>query len=305
MAYKNRYYRTIPNSQAQCFVARAVAYSDDTTVPTFAANAVEGEVAVIVASTGAVRTTVAGVLTAGMDFYLLFKRNGRVERTPVMKYGTATIAKRDEVAAAKNKWTIGTSPAIPTPVVGDVFEVTLIDQTPGPLPFPTYHAVWTAKTTTIADTVDGLVARINANPFCTIVASRSANTLVLDARDNGTIFKVVLGTKFGTASVVETTLMNLGSGTPDQVLLYERASDVFLGATHLEDNHRHAQPADFGLPTSFVDPAASYIAYNFITENVEASPTPVEKHFRQRQFILFVPASGTTPETALNTILGT
>lgn len=117
MAYKNRFHKTTLGVDAQVFVAKAVAYTDDTTLKDFQANAVEGEVAIINAETSAVITTAPA---AGTKVFIALKRDGNVETSSPFVLSGATKRKNPYVAPVKHGVTVTTTGAPAELVVGDL-----------------------------------------------------------------------------------------------------------------------------------------------------------------------------------------
>jgi len=108
MAYKNRFFKTTLGVDAQVQVAKAVEYTDDTTLKDFAANAVEGEIALINGSTNAVLTSAPA---AGTPIFFALKRDGNVETTTSFPFSTAVVTKVAYIAPVKHVITI-TNPGV-------------------------------------------------------------------------------------------------------------------------------------------------------------------------------------------------
>jgi len=108
MAYKNRFYKTTLGYDAEVLVTKAVEYSDDTDIKSFVANAVEGEVAVFNAATGAILTSAAAV---GTEVFIGLKRDGNLERTSSFVIEAGMLTKIAYVAPVKQVTTITTTGA--------------------------------------------------------------------------------------------------------------------------------------------------------------------------------------------------
>ncbi len=129
-------------------------YTDDTTYNAFIANAPEGEVGVFL-STGAVRTT---ALTAGLQFFIAQKRDGNVNKTPLLSYDDIFRKLRTAYAApVKKVMTVGydgTSNDINFDFTSASFTNTLTvgvvarDLTPGNQPFPVQEGYATVSSST-------------------------------------------------------------------------------------------------------------------------------------------------------------
>lgn len=117
MATKNRFFKTTQGVDAQVFVGKAVAYTDDTTLKAFAANAVEGEVAIINAETNAVLSTLA---SAGTKVYFALKRDGNIETSTPFTIGKADLKKIVYSAPVKHQITVESSGTPATLTVGNI-----------------------------------------------------------------------------------------------------------------------------------------------------------------------------------------
>lgn len=80
----SNYSKNLAGLNQKVFVSPAIEYTDDTTYTAFITNAVEGEIGVFL-DTGAVRTT---ALTSGLKFFIAQKRDGNVNKTPLITFGT-------------------------------------------------------------------------------------------------------------------------------------------------------------------------------------------------------------------------
>jgi hypothetical protein len=106
MAYKNRFFKTSVGVDAEILVAKAVEYTNDATLKDFVANAVDGEIAVINASTGAVVTSAPA---AGTELFIAVKRGDTVERSTIFKAGSVTVTKDAYVAPVKHVVTVAST----------------------------------------------------------------------------------------------------------------------------------------------------------------------------------------------------
>lgn len=78
----SKYSKNLSGQKLKVFVSPATAYTDDTTFSDFIANSAEGEIGVFLAS-GSVQTT---ALASGDEFFIAQKRDGFVNKTPLVKY---------------------------------------------------------------------------------------------------------------------------------------------------------------------------------------------------------------------------
>lgn len=109
MAYKNRFHKTTLGVDAEVIVTKGVAYTDDTDLKSFQANAVEGELAVFNSVTGAVLTSAAAV---GDEVFIALKRDSNVERTAPFKIVAGMLKKIAYVAPVKQVSTVTTTTGI-------------------------------------------------------------------------------------------------------------------------------------------------------------------------------------------------
>lgn len=146
-----------------------IAYTDDTTYTAFVNNAPEGEIGVFLDS-GAVRTT---ALTAGLKFFIAQKRDGSVNKTPIIEWDgmfrrtrTAYTAQATKVMTLGWNGTSGsmnfdfTGATLTTPIT---LYVSARETTPGNQPFPIQEgaAIVTSTTQDQYGIVSTIVANLN------------------------------------------------------------------------------------------------------------------------------------------------
>lgn len=311
MAYKNRFWSTLAPSNNLAFVAKAVEYTTDNTFEDFIANAVEGEIGLYNAATNILvdpDADPAETIVAGQEYFFAQKRDGLIEVSPNFKT-TDTLKRQAYVAPVKQVITATTTGT--TIAIGDVLEVLVLDKTTPGMPYPSRRYNHICKSTTLNTEIDLLVALIN-NPKTMankggedlVVAARSSSNITFTAKYFGQMFDIVLGGKFEGKTVATTTAVNFGSGSPDQVKVYEEQSDIVKGAKHAyTTSSPTALPAQYGLQTSFVDPAGTYNCYFITRTRTEPSPTPKQEHTYTDSFYVFVPTGGTNPEAEIKAAL--
>lgn len=307
MAYANRFWKSIPNSQALSYIAPAVEYSAIATYKLFVTTSADGEMGVFNADTGALITA---ALAAGVKYFFAINRGGVIERSPTFTNGVTTKVKSPYVAPVKPVWVAATSGTI---TAGKVWEIVIIDQTTAFIPYPMQRYQYVLKTgDTLATAAAALVANINNENYPSNKNGQKLVTAAVVSTDDiqvtadffGSNIKVMTGEELSNQSTVTNTVkMVLGSGTPSQALMFEKSGDIMKGVTHMHTNHPTAQPADFAIPPSKVNMSGTYVTYTFQTENTEDSPTPVEKHFRKVTVNLFAEDGAADVLTELDLIL--
>lgn len=305
MPVKNNFWKSLVGQNTQVLIAKAVAYTDDATLEDFVANAAEGELGFFKQSD---HTVLAGNAAAdpNTEIYVAVKRDGQVEKSIPFKLGELAVSKTAYEAPQKQSTTVVVSAL--TVAKGDIFEVMILETTPGNQPFPTYAYQVVAVTGETVDTAMAkLVTAINdtaskANKDRDLIVTASydsgTNTLTLAAIDFGVTFRVQLRGVLadGGAAVTYGTPCKLGSGFPAQVRLYQDAGDLYKGVT-TQYPLQGATPEDFGKPTDFVDNALEYDMYNIDGQKAESSKTPHRKSFFNNSIVIIVPnAGGATAE---------
>lgn len=166
----SKYSKNLSGVNQKVFVSPAIEYTDDATYTAFIANAVEGELGVFL-DTGAVRTT---ALAAGLKFFIAQKRDGLINKTPIISWDDLKRKLRTAYdAPVKKVVTVGyngTSGDIGLDFTGASLTNTLTygisasETTPGNQPFPIQegYATVTSATadeyTVLATIVSGLNA---------------------------------------------------------------------------------------------------------------------------------------------------
>lgn len=106
---KNRFFKSTLGVDAESIVAKAVAYTDDTTMKDFQANAVEGEIAVVKFSDN---TIYSGAVAVGDRVYLAIKRDGNVRKTAPFVGVAGMVQKLAYVAPVKHVVTVTTTTGV-------------------------------------------------------------------------------------------------------------------------------------------------------------------------------------------------
>jgi len=204
--------------------------------------------------------------------------------------------------------------ALTNPTVGQVFEIGIVETTPGNQPFPTYDYQYVSVAGDTLDTVAAkLVNQINSNLnyananrdlILTAVYNNTTKAITLTTINFGVSFRVL--TKYDldpVSSITYTTPMHLGSGFPQQVSLLQDALDIYKGVT---TNYplQGSNPQDWGKPTDQVIQTVGYNYYTLTGFKYDVSKTPAHQQAFQRFIIVAVPSTGTTPEAQLKNIFG-
>lgn len=204
--------------------------------------------------------------------------------------------------------------ALTAPTAGLIYEIGILETTPGNQPFPTYDYQYVAQPGDTIDTIiNNLVGQINstfniANQNRDLILTATYNTttgsLVLTAINFGVSFRIL--TKYDLdpiATVTYTTKMHLGSGFTQQVQLFQDAGDIYKGVT---TNYplQGSTPADYGKPSDMTIPGMGYNIYTFTGYKGDASKTPAHLQYFRRVVYVIVPTSGTTPEVQVKAIFG-
>lgn len=167
----SKYSKNLSGLNQKVFVSPAIEYTDDTTFTAFVNNSPEGEIGVFL-DTGAVRTT---ALTAGLNFFIAQKRDGLINRTPIINWDWLKRKLRTAYdAPVKKVVTVGYSGsgtgdigldftgASPTNTL--TFGISASETTPGNQPFPIQEGYATVNSSTadeytvLATIVSGLNA---------------------------------------------------------------------------------------------------------------------------------------------------
>lgn len=167
-----RYSKNLSGQNQKLFVTPLnVEYTDDTTYTAFVANAVEGEIGVFLDS-GAVRTT---ALTAGLKFFIAQKRDGMINKTPIINWDDNFRKLRTAYdAPVKKVMTIGyngTSGDIGLDFTGAsasntlTFGISARETTPGNQPFPIQEGYATVNSSTADEytVLAAIVAQLNGD----------------------------------------------------------------------------------------------------------------------------------------------
>lgn len=202
--------------------------------------------------------------------------------------------------------------ADPVPTAGQIYEIGILETTPGNQPFPTYDYQYVSVAGDTIDTVAGkLVNMINSNQnyansnrdlIITATFNTTTNVITLTAINFGVSFKAIVKYDLAPVSTIATpTPMHLGSGFPQQVTLLQDAMDIYKGVT---TNYplQGSNPADWGKPTDQVLTTIGYNLYNFTGFKDDISKTPAHRQAFQRFIMAAIPSTGTTPDAQLRNI---
>lgn len=309
---KNQYYKTTVGVDQLSFVGTDT-YTDEATLEDFQANAVEGEIGIFNEVTGAL---LPGNAAIGLDVPVIVALKRGNNRTSILATETSTPFSGRKSRVTKIAYeapvlqvstlTFGSTPAL---AAGDTWEVGIFETTPGNQPFPNWNYQYTAKgADTLANVLTALAAMINnvnlpQNKGNLIVtAGSTATTLVLTSRNANRHFRVVVRQKAYTnlVSNVLTAGFKAGSGTPDQVRLYDGESNIKKGVT--TNYPTSGVPSEYGFPNDLVDSSETYTTYSIVNiAEEDQSGTPVDRHFRRNYQYIFAQA-GSALDTALTAL---
>jgi hypothetical protein len=279
MAYKNRYFKNpagINSNYSFIGITKQVEYSDSTTFTLFVTEAVEGEIGVFNAATGALISG-AGNVSATLPIFFALKTGIGVKKSEAFTLASAKATRTPYVAPVKGSSTFVYTGA--TVATGDELGFKVMDLTIGGGPVTTqdFHIVVKA-----GETFDVAMARLAALVNdATSVENRDRDLLVSAAYTSGTdtivfsnlefgaIIKVLpqykASEKFVSSSAVATVL---GSGFYEEAVLFEEAANIKDGVTTNYPNTPMTQASDFGAPST---QAAAGVQYNHYTFQIIAS----------------------------------
>lgn len=227
---------------------------------------------------------------------------------------TGTAATVQVAHAAANLAGATAAPAIAS---GQIYDIGLLETTPGNQPMPTYEYQVVA---TAVDTIDTLMTNlVNQINSTTSIANKSRDLIVtasyvaatgiitITAINFGVSFRVLvrydLANTIG-ALITYTQIMHLGSGFTSQVQLFQDFGDIYKGVT---TNYplQGSNPADYGKPSDMTIAAMGYNIYVIGGYGSDTAKTPGNKQlFLHRTIFIIVPSTGTTPEAQVKNILG-
>lgn len=200
MLNKNKYWKTLLGTFAEALIGKQVAYTDSTTYEGFVADAVEGEVGIFNADTGAVLTAAAG---SSVWIFVAVKRDGQVESTNKFRLQDYTAKRAAYSAAVKQVSTVSFSG---TPVSGEDYAVKILETTPGYQQFPTWYYSYVAKKNdTVTDVAREIAKVINDSDSLT---NKNTDPVVSATNTYGSIASAAVdagGTGYTTAPTVTIT----------------------------------------------------------------------------------------------------
>lgn len=202
--------------------------------------------------------------------------------------------------------------ALVNPTVGQIFEIGILELTPGNQPFPTYDYQYVSIAGDTMDTVAAkLVNMINSNLnyanqnrdlILTALYNNTTKVITLTAINFGVSFKILTKYDLDPVSFVTyTTPMHLGSGFTQQMQFLQDALDIYKGVT---TNYplQGSNPADWGKPTDQIITTVGYNIYVWTGFRDDVSKTPAHRQAFQRYIVAACPSTGTTPDAQLRNI---
>lgn len=150
----SRYSKNLSGQKLKVIVSNPIEYTNDATFAAFVTDSPEGEIGVFLAD-GTLRTT---ALTAGQEFFIAQKRDGVVNKTPIIalndqfrKKYVAYDAPVKQVTTLGYNGTAGTfgfNFAAAGPTTPQTYQISLRETTPGNQPFPVQEAYVVVRSTT-------------------------------------------------------------------------------------------------------------------------------------------------------------
>lgn len=167
----SKYSKNLAGQALKVFVSPAVAYTTDATLALFIDNAVEGELGVYL-SDGTLKTS---VLNAGEEFIIVQKRDGGLNKTPILKYNEVFDIRLAEYDAPVKQITSigynGTSgdlfPSFAAASATNTltFGISARETTPGNQPFPVQEGYATVNSSTADEytVLASIVSQLNGD----------------------------------------------------------------------------------------------------------------------------------------------
>ena len=181
------------------------------------------------------------------------------------------------------------------PVAGTVVSVRLIRQdiiNPQNLPNDKTRYDYVVKSGDTAIIIqNAIVAKINANPHSPAVALGTGGVggVQLTAKNFGETFEIGVADGFANATITESaapaTLLEIGFGTPAQILSLEKYYDVEDGHT----NKVNASPRNTWTRLSAVDTAETYDVYTISWRQDKGNPTGVNMGVATKEIMIAMP----------------
>lgn len=217
MSIRKKFTRTTFGRGAQKFVTVPFALSTQATEILFVANETQVGRIGIYDQAGAVRSL---VLAATDSFKILQERSsGNIKRSTELLRSNCTITRRSYVAPVLCTGSIGWSGAtgdlnIATPVVGNTYEVGILETTEGNQPFPAWNYEYQTKSGDAPqDIVQGLARSVN--DVSNLIYKQNDRLVRATCKAQGTYGNLALG---GTAPTLTVTagsaIVTFGGTTP-------------------------------------------------------------------------------------------
>lgn len=151
----SRYSKNLSGQKLKVFVCASTAYSDSLTLGAFSDEAAEGEIGIFLAS----GNLVSGALNSGDEFMIALKRDGFIDKTPIIKYNdiyAARYAAYDAPVkqvsyigyAATGSDDIGFNFTAASSTNTQTYQISLRETTPGNQPFPVQEGYGTVNSST-------------------------------------------------------------------------------------------------------------------------------------------------------------
>jgi hypothetical protein len=301
MAYKNRYFKTLPGRLYSFIgITGPVEYSALATYILFAETSVSGEVGVYNAASGALISG-AGNVSATLPIFIAVNQGGTVKKTKTFRYADVKATRLPYQAPVKGTYSLVFSAA--TPAAGDEVAIKVLDLTAGSHSMNSFEFRYVCKA---GDTIDmvgaALAALINdttgialrdRDTLVTATYTSGTNTLLITNKDFGTVTKVLAIDKASTwASAAPTVVASvLGSGTVDEAQLFEEVMNIGEGV-HTNYPAAGTLPEDYGKPVSNIVAGAQYNHYTFQLVSEDNAKIVDKVQYWPDSFDLLVNANG-------------
>jgi hypothetical protein len=274
MAYKNRYFKNpvgINSNFSFMAITKQVEYSDSADFEAFVTEAVEGEIGVFNAATGALISG-AGNVSTTLPIFFAVKTGLGVKKSEAFRVADAKMTRTPYVAPVKGTSTFVFTGA--TIATGDEIGFKVMDLTIAGNPVTTFDFWYKAKAGDTFDTaMAALTAKINdltsvelrdRDAAVSAAYTSGTDTIVFTNLNFGAVIKVLpqykLTEKLVSSSTVKTVL---GSGFEDEAKLWEEAINIKDGVTTNYPSTPMTQAESFGKPSSQVVAGGQYNHYTF------------------------------------------
>jgi hypothetical protein len=200
----------------QVIVPRAIAVSTDATLPLFISNAAIGGIGVYDGNNA--RHT--DLITANELFFVVQKRSdGSIRKTTPELFSSVSVRRRTFTAPVRAVGSIGWSGTVgasnvPTPALGQYYEIAIIETTEGNQPFPTWNFEYRLVTGDTQVTAFSQLAK-QVNDTTSIQYRNNKPLVTAKVKVNGTYVAMTLGGTTPTLTATKgSNILTLGGTSP-------------------------------------------------------------------------------------------